>query len=53
MAYYIGIDVSTTATKALLMNAMGKVLGIAIHDYPYQTFSTGLNPNHDDEYQTE
>lgn len=37
MAYFIGIDTSTTATKALLMNANGEVLGVAANEYPYET----------------
>jgi len=37
MSYFIGIDTSTTATKALLMNERGQVLGVASTEYPYQT----------------
>jgi xylulokinase len=37
MAYFIGIDTSTTATKALLMDERGQVLGVASNDYPYET----------------
>ncbi|MEM7336822.1 MAG: xylulokinase [Chloroflexota bacterium] len=37
MAYYIGIDSSTTATKALLMNAQGKVINVASSSYEYET----------------
>ena len=37
MAYFIGIDTSTTATKALLMNESGQVLGVASNEYPYET----------------
>ena len=37
MAYYIGIDTSTTATKALLMDERGQVLGVASKEYPYET----------------
>jgi xylulokinase len=37
MTYFLGIDVSTTATKALLMNADGEVLGVASLEYTYET----------------
>ena len=37
MAYFIGIDTSTTATKALLMDESGGVLGVASNEYPYET----------------
>ena len=37
MQYFIGIDTSTTATKALLMDASGKVVGVAAVTYPYET----------------
>ncbi|MBI3151949.1 MAG: xylulokinase [Chloroflexi bacterium] len=37
MAYFIGIDSSTTATKALLMDEEGKVLGVASSEYSYET----------------
>src|SRR3990172_6064828 len=37
MAYFIGIDTSTTATKALLMDGSGQVLGVASNEYPYET----------------
>jgi xylulokinase len=37
MAYFIGIDTSTTATKALLMDGHGGVLGVASNEYPYDT----------------
>jgi len=35
--YFIGIDTSTTATKALLIDETGKVLGVASNEYPYET----------------
>lgn len=35
MGYFIGIDSSTTATKALLMDAKGDVLGVAVSEYSY------------------
>jgi len=37
MVYFIGIDTSTTATKALLMDESGKVLAVASTEYPYET----------------
>lgn len=37
MSYFIGIDTSTTATKALLMDESGKVLGVASNAYPFET----------------
>jgi xylulokinase len=37
MAYFIGIDTSTTATKTLLMDEGGGVLGVASNEYPYET----------------
>lgn len=37
MAYFIGIDTSTTATKALLITSDGTVLGVASSEYSYET----------------
>jgi xylulokinase len=37
MAYYLGIDSSTTATKALLIDANGAVAGVAASEYGYET----------------
>lgn len=37
MAYFIGIDSSTTATKALLMDETGRVVGVASAEYGYET----------------
>jgi xylulokinase len=37
MAYFIGIDVSTTATKALLIDVTGAVVATATSEYPYET----------------
>jgi xylulokinase len=34
---FVGIDSSTTATKALLMSADGEVLGAASSEYAYET----------------
>lgn len=36
-AYLLGIDVSTTATKALLIDSMGKVVAVAATKYPFDT----------------
>jgi xylulokinase len=37
VASFLGIDASTTATKALLMNAGGQVLSVASSEYTYET----------------
>jgi len=37
MTYFIGIDTSTTATKALLMDESGDVLGVASNEYAFET----------------
>ncbi|MGD8402608.1 MAG: xylulokinase [Anaerolineales bacterium] len=37
MTCFIGVDTSTTATKALLMDASGVVLGVSSNEYPYET----------------
>ena len=37
MTYFLGIDSSTTATKALLMDAGGTVVGVASSEYSYET----------------
>ncbi|HRQ37241.1 MAG TPA: xylulokinase [Chloroflexota bacterium] len=37
MNYFIGIDSSTTATKALLMDESGVVVGVAASEYAYET----------------
>ena len=37
MTYYLGLDCSTTATKALLMDAQGSVVAIGRSDYDYET----------------
>lgn len=37
MKYFIGIDTSTTATKALLMDESGRVLGVASKEYSFET----------------
>jgi len=35
--YFLGIDVSTTATKALLIDGDGKVIATASTEYPFET----------------
>ncbi len=37
MDYFIGIDVSTTATKALLIDSAGNVVAVASTQYPFET----------------
>ena len=37
MSYFLGIDSSTTATKALLMNDQGQVIHVASSSYNYET----------------
>ncbi|HKJ27902.1 MAG TPA: FGGY family carbohydrate kinase, partial [Anaerolineales bacterium] len=37
MNVYLGIDSSTTATKALLMDESGQVVGVASAEYPFET----------------
>ncbi|MEK6221564.1 MAG: xylulokinase [Chloroflexota bacterium] len=36
-AYFLGIDVSTTATKALLIDDNGEVISVAATEYPFET----------------
>lgn len=35
--YFLGIDVSTTATKALLMDTSGQVIAVSATEYPFET----------------
>ena len=35
--YLLGIDVSTTATKALLIDDTGAVIAVAATEYPFET----------------
>jgi xylulokinase len=35
--YFLGIDVSTTATKALLVDSAGSVVAVAATEYPFET----------------
>lgn len=37
MAYVLGIDSSTTATKAILVDERGSVVGVAASEYPFET----------------
>ncbi len=37
MAYFIGVDTSTTATKALLIDERGTVIAVDSHEYPFET----------------
>ena len=37
MSYFLGIDTSTTATKALLVDARGQVVSVASSEYTYET----------------
>ena len=37
MTLFLGIDSSTTATKALLIRADGQVVGVASSEYAYET----------------
>ena len=37
MKYFIGIDTSTSATKALVMDQEGQVLGVASTEYAFET----------------
>lgn len=37
MSHFIGIDTSTTATKAILINEKGDVLGVASNEYGYES----------------
>lgn len=37
MAYLVGIDVSTTATKALLIDELGSVVGVSAQEYGFDT----------------
>ena len=37
MAYVLGVDSSTTATKAILVDETGTVVGVAASEYPFET----------------
>jgi len=44
----LGIDTSTTATKALLMDERGAVIAVAASEYPYDTPQPGWTEQHPD-----
>jgi xylulokinase len=48
MALLLGIDVSTTATKALLVNDAGSVAATASTPYPFETPRAGWTEQHPD-----
>jgi xylulokinase len=48
MTYFVGIDVSTTATKSLLMGADGQLLGVATSEYTYETLKPLWTEQHPD-----
>ena len=37
MSYVLGMDVSTTATKALLVDLSGSIAGVGSVEYSYET----------------
>jgi xylulokinase len=37
MQYLLGLDTSTTATKALIIDEAGRVVTVAAAEYPYET----------------
>jgi xylulokinase len=37
MPFFLGIDASTTATKALILNESGSVVAVSSTDYPFET----------------
>lgn len=41
MAYVLGIDSSTTATKAVLIDRAGVVMGVGVSEYEFETPHTG------------
>lgn len=47
MSSFIGVDISTTATKALLMDEQGKVIAVAFSHYEFETpipYGASSNP---------
>ncbi len=46
MAYLLGVDVSTTATKALLIDEHGAVVAVAADHYPFETPRPGWTEQH-------
>src|SRR6185369_3816999 len=37
MSHVLGLDISTTATKAVLVDGSGAVVGIGVAEYPFDT----------------
>ena len=35
--YFLGIDVSTTATKALIIDGEGQIISVGAAEYPFET----------------
>lgn len=52
MGYYLGIDTSTTATKALLIGEKGEVIGVASAEYTYETPKPMWTEQHPDLWWT-
>jgi xylulokinase len=50
MGYYLGIDVGTSGTKALIMNAKGKVLATATAEHPISAPKPGWSEQHPDHW---
>jgi xylulokinase len=48
MTFLLGIDTSTTATKALLIDEAGKVVAVAATTYPFETPRPGWAEQHPD-----
>jgi xylulokinase len=46
--YFLGIDVSTTATKALLMDSAGSVVTVSATEYPFDTPRLQWSEQHPD-----
>jgi xylulokinase len=46
--YFLGIDVSTTATKALLMDSAGSVVTVSATEYPFDTPRPQWSEQHPD-----
>ena len=46
--YFLGIDVSTTATKALILAADGGIVGIGVSEYGYETPQPMWSEQHPD-----
>lgn len=46
MSFVIGIDSSTTATKAIAVDETGTVLGVGVREYPFETPAPGWTEQH-------